>query len=282
MAFALAVIGAIYLVLEVLLLLLAISTVQEHEIGALLGCLMFMAAIPVLLVVHIGKAGSFALRGVRFDVVAPARLRELEALVERVAAQADVPAPTLAFLDVRTPNAYAVTTAVKSVVVLTRGLVESLEDQEIEAVVGHEIAHIANRDSAVMTFASGPTLAGSAYWHDQDLFGKGIALMFVPLWGPIYLLSLLLMWSISRYREYVADRGSALITGAPEQLMSALAKIGGEAPRGDLRGGAAISALCIVTSRPRRRFELFMDHPPIDKRLHRLEEIARDLGRTAR
>lgn len=64
--------------------------------------------------------------------------------------------------------------------------------------------------------------------------------------------------------------------------MSALAKIGGEAPRGDLRGGAAISALCIVTARPRRRFELLMDHPPLDKRLHRLEQIATELGRPVR
>jgi Zn-dependent protease with chaperone function len=71
-------------------------------------------------------------------------------------------------------------------------------------------------------------------------------------------------------------------TGALEQLMSALAKIGGQAPRGNLRGGAAMSALCIVSSRPRRRLELFMDHPPLAKRLDRLEEIAHELGRPVR
>jgi heat shock protein HtpX len=99
----------------------------------------------------------------------------------------------------------------------------------------------------------------------------------------------MLMWAISRYREYTADRGSALITGAPEQLMSALTKISEKGPRGDLRGGAAVSALCIVPAQRKkgrldslRRFEVFMDHPPLDKRLRRLAAISRDMGRPAR
>jgi heat shock protein HtpX len=99
----------------------------------------------------------------------------------------------------------------------------------------------------------------------------------------------MLMWAISRYREYTADRGSALITGAPEQLMSALTKIAEKGPRGDLRRGAAVSALCIVPAQRKkgrldflRRFEIFMDHPPLEKRLHKLGELAREMGRTVR
>jgi heat shock protein HtpX len=96
----------------------------------------------------------------------------------------------------------------------------------------------------------------------------------------------MLMWAISRYREYTADRGSALITGGPEQLMSALTKIAEREPRGDLRGGAAVSAFCIVPAQRKRgrlgflrRFEIFMDHPPLDKRLRKLGEAAQEMGR---
>jgi heat shock protein HtpX len=108
--------------------------------------------------------------------------------------------------------------------------------------------------------------------------------VYILLYLPVHLVGLLLLWTISRYREYVADRGAVLITGAPEQLMSALAKISERTPRGDLRGGAAVSALCIVpaqrTSRldAIRRFEVFMDHPRLEKRLERLSDLARQLG----
>jgi heat shock protein HtpX len=101
--------------------------------------------------------------------------------------------------------------------------------------------------------------------------------------GIVFFIGLLAMWTLSRYREYVADRGAALITGAPEQLMSALQKLGGRPPRGDLRGGLAVQALCILPARRRRwrRFELFADHPPLEKRLERLEELSRELGKAA-
>ena len=116
-------------------------------------------------------------------------------------------------------------------------------------------------------------------WHAEDLRGK---IFFLLLYWPIFFVSLFLMWTLSRYREYVADRGAALITGAPEQLMSALQKIAGRPARGDLRGGLAVQALCIVGRQAGwRRFELFSDHPPLDKRLDRLAELARELGKAA-
>jgi heat shock protein HtpX len=167
--------------------------------------------------------------------------------------------------------------------VLTTELLRRLEPKEIEAVVAHELAHIANRDGAVMTFVSGPSLLGDLMRKDSS--GKGEILFYV-FYLPVYVLGLLLMWAISRYREYTADRGSALITGAPEQLMSALVKISEKEPRGDLRGGAAISALCIVPAQRKkgrlaflRRFEIFMDHPPLEKRLNKLGRLAREMGR---
>ena len=125
-----------------------------------------------------------------------------------------------------------------------------------------------------MTFVGGPALAGGALWHDDDVRGK---LAFAIFYWPFWLLGLLLMRAVSRYREYTADRGSALLTGAPEQLMSALTKLSGAEARGDLRGGSAVSALCVVE--PRRRSGLLADHPPLSKRLARLAEMAREQGR---
>jgi heat shock protein HtpX len=240
---------------------------------------MFAAGIPVLLVAHARRAGNLALRMARAWVLDPGAQRELQALVARVAAQADLPAPRLAVVQSSAENAFAVGTSPdKATVALTTGIVERLDEEELEAVVAHEISHIANRDTAVMTFVSGPALAGWGMRHSDDF---RLRIIF-PLYLPIHVLGLLLMWSISRYREYVADRGSALLTGTPEQLMSALQKLAGKEPEGDLRGGAAISALCVVAARPQRRLELLMDHPPLAKRLRKLEEMARELGTPVR
>jgi heat shock protein HtpX len=165
---------------------------------------------------------------------------------------------------------------------VTTELLNILDYREQEAVVAHEMVHIANRDGPVVTFMSGPALLGSLFWRDGEHAGK---LLFVIYW-PIHVFSILLTWAISRYREYVADRGAVLLTGSPEALMSALIKIAGSGPRDDLRGGAAVSALCIVSSRSEkgalkllRRLEIFMDHPPLEKRVARLGEIAREMGR---
>jgi heat shock protein HtpX len=207
--------------------------------------------------------------------------------VRRTAATADLPPPEVRVIHSRAPNALAVgLTPKRATVVLTNELVRRLEPKELEAVIAHELAHIANRDTAVMTFVSGPSLLGDSMREEDS--GRGFVFFYLFYW-PVYVLGLLLMWAISRYREYTADRGSALITGAPEQLMSALAKISEEKPVGDLRGGAAVSALCIVPAQRKkgrlaflRRFEIFLDHPPLEKRLRKLGEIARKMGRPVR
>ena len=113
----------------------------------------------------------------------------------------------------------------------------------------------------------------------------GIARVPIVLWYVLVVAlipAVLAMWALARYREYVPDRGTALITGGPEQLMSALQKIMGEPARGDLRGGLAVQALCIVGRQSGwRRFELLSDHPPLEKRLRRLAAISRELGKVA-
>src|SRR5205823_870771 len=137
--------------------------------------------------------------------------------------------------------------AKKPLIVVTSSLLDALEPAELEAVLAHEVTHLANRDAAVMTFVSGPALAVSSMWKDGGR-GRFVAGMCSPIW----LVAVLLMRAVSRYREYAADRGSALLTGAPEQLMSALTKIHGVQPTGDLRGGRVVSALCIRGLKPYR------------------------------
>jgi heat shock protein HtpX len=193
MAVALALIGVVYLAAEGALLALFVVALGEGDVAAAAGAAMFAAGIPFLLVSHARRAGSLALRMARARVLEPGKEPELQALVARVAAQADLPGPRLAVVQSPAENAFAVGTSPgQATVALTTGIVERLDKEELEAVVAHEISHIANRDTAVMTFVSGPALAGWGMRHSDDF---RLRLTF-PLYLPIHLLGLLLMWSI--------------------------------------------------------------------------------------
>jgi heat shock protein HtpX len=282
MVVALAVVALIYLVAELIALALTVAAVVQGEIWGTLGGLLFAVGIVAALVAQIRKPEALILRAARAKPLEPGEQPQLKTLVARVAAQADLPEPRLALIHSWAPN--ALTAARKpetAVLAVTTELMRRLEANELEAVVAHELAHVANRDGPVMTFVSGPAMAMSAFWHADDWRGKISYICFFWITVPLHALSLLLMWTVSRYREYAADRGSALITGAPQNLISALLKIeGGPPPRSDLRGGLAVNAFCIVSRRSRwRRVELVMDHPPVRKRIHRLEELARELGK---
>ena len=269
--FALAVIVGIYAVWIGLLVALLVSSARDGSGRGILASVLFLVGTPWLLWKHYADSANDTLRLTRArpeaetDVFVP--------VAAKLAAQADVREPDVLLARSALPNALAVPTRGKPLVVVTKGLLE-LEPKEIEAVIAHEITHIANRDGAVMTFVGGPALAAAALWHGRDLRGKFAAILLSPVW----LVGILLMRAVSRYREYAADRGSALLTGAPEQLMSALTKIHGVQPRGDLRGGATISALCI-RSLTGSASGLLSDHPPLRKRLARLEAMAREQGR---
>ena len=281
MAVALIPIFAWYLLALLILVVLVIGTLVDRDWDAFLGAVLFAVGGPVLLWQHIHRSESVALRAARARELDEDDEPDLQALVARVAAMADLPPPRVALARSWAPNAFSVgLNERRAVVAVTSELLRrDLTAAELEAVVAHEVAHVANRDGLVMTFVSVPALAGSAMWHAEDLRGK---IFFLLLYWPVFLVSLFLMWTLSRYREYVADRGAALITGAPEQLMSALQKIAGRPARGDLRGGLAVQALCIVgRQKGWRRFELFSDHPPLDKRLERLAELSRELGKAA-
>jgi heat shock protein HtpX len=221
---------------------------------------------------------------------------ELHDMVERLCAMADLPKPRVAIIDTDVPNAFATGRSPKhAAVAVTRGLWQRLEPREVEGVLAHELSHIANRDVLIMTVASFfAMLAGllTRFGLYGGLFGggRGRDNNTVPVWLIVllvsvitYFLSQILILAISRYREFTADRGSALITGAPEHLMSALQKIASDIfriPERDLRQVETMNAFFIIpTSVKTGARTLFMTHPPLEKRLAALSEIAREMGR---
>jgi heat shock protein HtpX len=222
---------------------------------------------------------------------------DLHAIVERLCALADLPKPKIAVIPTDVPNAFATGRNPKhAAVAVTEGLWRRLEPQEVEAVLAHELSHIANRDVLIMTLASffamlaavltriglyGGLFSGGDRRGDNN--GTPVWLIIFLVSVVTYAISYLLIRTISRYREYAADRGSAVMTGAPENLMSALQKIASgitQIPQRDLREVAGMNAFFIVPTNWRQQVgELFMDHPPLEKRLAALAEISREMGR---
>ncbi len=250
----------------------------------------------VLAFVQYFTSAKIALLASGAKVVTPDQAPELHAMIERLAAMADLPKPRVAVIPTAVPNAFATGRNKKhSVVAVTQGLWDRLEQPEIEGVLAHELTHIANRDVAVMTIASFFSMVAAMlarFGLYGGMFGGGdrdrsggapVWLIMFAVSILTYVISYVLIMMISRYREYAADRGAALITGAPENLMSALQKIASritQIPQQDLREVAGMNAFFIIpTSVKRGAAELFMTHPPLEKRLARLAEISREMGR---
>jgi heat shock protein HtpX len=216
--------------------------------------------------------------------------------VERLAAMAELPMPRVAIVDTDVPNAFATGRNPKhAVVAVTTGLMRRLDQGEIEGVIAHELTHVKNRDVRTMTFASffamlAALITRFAFYgslfgggRDRDSNGPPIWLILLVVSWLTYIISWVLIRTISRYREYAADRGAAVITGAPEYLMSALQKISSQIaliPQRDLREVSGMNAFFIIPASVKEKTsELFMDHPPLEKRLAALAEIAREMGR---
>jgi heat shock protein HtpX len=281
--------------------------------GSMLGLLYVVFAVVLFQVLNVGlipmvlivvaiaffqyfTSDKLALAASGAKVVQPDEAPELHAMVERLCAMADLPKPRVAIIDTDVPNAFATGRSPKhAAVAVTRGLWQRLEPQEVEGVLAHELSHIANRDVLIMTVASFfAMLAGllTRFGMYGGLFGggRGRDNNSVPVWLIVllvsivtYFLSQILILAISRYREFAADRGSALITGSPEHLMSALQKIASDMfriPQRDLRQVESMNAFFIIpTSVKGSVSQLFMTHPPLEKRLAALSEIAREMGR---
>ena len=219
----------------------------------------------------------------------------LYAMVERLAAMADIPTPKVAIIRMPMANAFATgRNPQHAVVAVTTGLLNTLDDEELEAVLAHEITHIRNRDMTLITMATFfSTLASFivqwAFWFlpvggfgDREERDNAALVYLVSF--LVYLVSFFLIRAISRYREYAADRGSAILTGRPSALMSALIKIShtaGRIPNRDLRQAEMVSALFIFPAVSRGSLlELFQTHPTLEHRLQYLRRIEAEMSRT--
>jgi heat shock protein HtpX len=266
--------------------------------GAVLISYLNVGILPMVLIiggialVQYYTSDKLALRASGAKVVSEEEAPQLHAMIERLCAMADLPKPKVAVIDTDVPNAFATGRNPKNAAVaVTTGLWQRLEPREVEGVLAHELSHIANRDVLIMTLASffamlAGLLSRWAFFFgggDRDRNGPPVWLIVFLVSILTYFLSYILIRTISRYREYAADRGAALITGAPENLMSALQKIASgiaSIPQRDLREVQSMNAFFIVPTNLRSSFgELFLTHPPLEKRLAALARVAREMGR---
>ncbi|MBN1323098.1 MAG: zinc metalloprotease HtpX [Methanotrichaceae archaeon] len=228
-------------------------------------------------------------------IVSESEEPELHGIITRLCAVADIPKPRVAVVNMSIPNAFATgRNPSHAVVAVTTGLRQRLNQGELEAVIAHELSHVKNRDMAVMTIAS--FLSTAAFFlvrnmiffggmggdrRREDSGGAFIAIWLVSL--AVYIVSYLLIQALSRYREFAADRGSALITGQPSLLASALLKISGSMeriPKEDLRKVEGMSAFFIIPAISRSSLmNLFSTHPSVEKRIAALERIEMEMER---
>jgi len=236
---------------------------------------------------------KLALRAMGARQVSPAEAPELHAMIDRLCVQADLPKPKVAVADTRMPNAFALGRSPKSATVCaTTGIMELLSPAELEGVMAHELTHVANRDVLVMTLASffatiaayivqfGFLFGGSS---DDDDNPSAMVLFLVSI--GVYVVSFFLMQALSRYREFAADRGSALITGRPSALASALTRISSgmaRIPQRDLRATQELAAFYIFPPGAGKAIgSLFATHPPMEKRIAALQRLEMQLQGTA-
>ena len=280
-----------------LLTMFLLGLVYVVFVGALVvagaGAGITVAVAVVLLLLQLFTSDKIAMATMGVKEVSPAEEPELHGIVERLCVQANLPKPRVCVMETPMPNAFAMGRSRKSTTVCaTRGILEMLSPAELEGVMAHELTHVINRDVVVMTLASFfASLAalilqfsfffggGGDREEEEDLFLVVIASVVV------YAISFLLLRALSRYREFAADRGGAVLTGRPSALASALLKISGtieREPSQDLRSAEAHSAFFIIPARAKKSLlNIFADHPPLEKRLAALQRLEAQLQGTA-
>ena len=255
-----------------------------------------LGATPMFMLVFIGAftiiqyfySDKLVLMSMGAKVVSESEAPQLHETITRLCAIADIPKPRIAVVNNNVPNAFATGRSPKhAVVAVTTGIQQQLNQQELEAVLAHELSHIKNRDMMVMTIAS--FLSTIAFFlvryllffgggRDRDSGGIMAAWMASLL---VWIISFILIRALSRYREFAADRGSALITSNPSHLASALMKISGvmsRIPSDDLRKVEGMNAFFIIPAISGSSImRLFSTHPPVEKRIAALERIEREM-----
>ncbi len=256
--------------------------------------LMIIAA--VMLGIQYFFSDKLVLASSRAKIVTPEQAPELHQIVDKLSREAGIPKPRVAVVPTAVPNAFATGRSLHhSVIAVTQGLMQRLNDEEVEAVLAHALTHVRTRDVAVITLASFLATVASfimnsamysgmygGYGGDRERRGGGGTILIFIVSAVVYFVGMLLVRLLSRYRELAADRGSAIITGHPSHLISALLKISGvmeRVPKRDLRAEQGLNQFFIVPMIAGRSiFELFATHPPIEKRIRQLERMEQTMG----
>ena len=283
-----------------LLTLFLLGLVYAVLVGVLIaagaGAVTVAIIAGALFLVQYFTSDKIALLSMGAREVGPDQAPELHAIIERLCIQANLPKPRVAIAQTAMPNAFAVGRSPrKATVCATTGLLDQLSPAEIEGVMGHELTHVQNRDVLVMTIASFfASIAafivqmgfwfGGAFGGDDDEGPSAIVVILVA--AVVYMISFVLLQALSRYREFAADRGSAIITGRPSALISALMKISGNMqriPQQDLRAAnGELAAFYIFPPKAKQTAaNLFSTHPPLEARIAALQRLEAQLQGTA-
>ena len=216
---------------------------------------------------------------------------KLHEIIERLASKNGIPKPKVAVVNTQVPNAFATGKSPKSsLVAVTSGILNLLDDDELEAVIGHELTHIRSRDILVLTLASVfSTVAwylaqfgffGGIQSRNRDSAGTTVIVIVVAV--VTWIVSFLIIRAISRYREYAADRGGATMTGNPDKLADALLKISGKMnniPTKEIESVQKLNAFFIIPALSGNSIaNLFSTHPPVEKRVAKLREMKTGMG----
>jgi heat shock protein HtpX len=279
--------GVVYVVFIAVLIAVGVSAVL----------VLVIAAAIALAQLFLGD--KIALASMRARVTQPHEAPELHGMIERLCQLADLPKPRIAVAETSMPNAFAAGRSQKTATVcVTTGLMQRLEPRELEGVIAHELSHIANKDVIVMTIAGFlATVAGLLVrmgiysgmmggGRGRDRNGAAVFLVVVLVSVAVYVASFLLLRALSRYREYAADRGAAIMTGAPAQLASALTRISGSMariPTEDLRAAEGMNAFFIIPAVAKgfSLSSLVSTHPSTEKRIERLMAMQATLDASA-
>ena len=287
------------IVLTIFLLGLVYVVLIAVLIAAGVGAIAVAVIAGVLFLVQYFTSDKLALASMGAHEVSRQDAPELYAIVERLCIQANLPMPRLAIADTPMPNAFAVGRSPSNATVCaTTGLLRLLSPSELEAVLAHELSHVQNRDVMVMTIASffasiAAFIVQIGFWFGGGFGGNNnndnngpSAIVVVLVAGVVYVVSFVLLQALSRYREFAADRGSAIITGRPSALSSALLKISGQMdqiPQRDLRAASGeLAAFYIFPPKVKNSVAtLFSTHPSLDQRLAALGRLESQLQGTA-
>jgi heat shock protein HtpX len=261
-------------------------------IAAGAGVVTIVVVMGALSAAQLFFSDKLALSAMGAKEVSPEEAPGLHAMIERLCIQADLPKPKIAVADTSMPNAFALGRSQKSATVCaTTGIMNVLSPSELEGVMAHELSHVKHRDVLIMTIASFFASLAAIMLQFGFFFGGGdddenpSILIVLLVSFLVYILSFFLMMTLSRYREFAADRGAAIVTGRPSALASALVKISGAmqtVPQHDLREAERLNAFFIVPASVKGSIKtLFSTHPPMEKRIERLQQLESQLQRSA-